>query len=42
MSNPLHNFLSLPYAELEDRNLKIKEQRNKRVSAEKKIGRAHV
>jgi len=35
MSNPLHNFLSLPYAELEERNLKIKDQRVKRVSPDK-------
>ncbi len=35
MSNPLTNFLSLPYAELEARNLAIKEQRMKRVSADK-------
>ena len=35
MSNPLHNFLSLPYAELEERNLKIKDQRSKRVSPDK-------
>jgi glutamine synthetase len=35
MSNPLQNFLSLPYAELETRNLAIKEQRMKRVSADK-------
>jgi glutamine synthetase len=31
MSNPLQNFLSLPYAELEELNLKAKEQRAKRV-----------
>src|SRR2546426_554286 len=35
MSNPLHNFLSLPYAELENRNLAIKDQRMKRVSHDK-------
>src|SRR4051794_22409790 len=32
MENPLQNRLSLPYAELEELNLKAKEQRRKRVS----------
>ena len=31
MSNPLQNFLSLPYGELEELNLKAKEQRARRV-----------
>ena len=35
MSNPLHDFLAISYSELEDRNLKAKEQRMKRVSMEK-------
>ena len=35
MSNSLTNFLSLPYGELETRNLAIKEQRSKRVSVDK-------
>src|ERR1700760_2642828 len=33
MSNPLQNFLSLPYGELEELNLKAKEQRANRVPA---------
>ena len=35
MSNSLTNFLSLPYGELETRNLAIKEQRSKRVAVDK-------
>src|SRR5580700_10913235 len=35
MSNPLTNFLSLSYAELEEKNLAAKEQRAKRVPLEK-------
>ncbi len=35
MSNNLQDFLSLPYGELEELNLRAKEQRSKRVSAEK-------
>ena len=35
MSNPLQNFLSLPYGELEERNLEAKEQRAKRVPLDK-------
>jgi glutamine synthetase len=35
MSNPLTNFLSLSYGELEERNLAAKEQRKKHVSREK-------
>src|SRR5580765_3174000 len=35
MSNPLHDFLAISYSELEDRNLKAKEQRMKRVPMEK-------
>ena len=35
MSSPLHNHLALSYAELEARNLAIKEDRTKRVSVEK-------
>jgi glutamine synthetase len=34
MSNELQDFLKLPYGELEELNLKAKEQRTKRVSAE--------
>ena len=34
MSNPLQDFLSLPYGELEELNLKAKEQRAKRVPME--------
>src|SRR5262249_4350177 len=35
MSNPLQDFLSLSYAELEALNLQAKEQRAKRVSVDK-------
>ena len=35
MSNELRNFLSLSYDELEELNLKAKEQRQKRVAAHK-------
>src|SRR5471030_3139350 len=35
MSNELRNFLALPYDELEEMNLKIKEQRKNRVAAHK-------
>jgi glutamine synthetase len=35
MSNDLQDFLSLPYGELEDKNLKAKDQRLKRVPVEK-------
>ena len=35
MSNELRNFLALPYAELEELNLKAKEQRKNRVDAQK-------
>ena len=35
MSNELRNFLALPYAELEELNLKAKEQRKNRVAAHK-------
>jgi glutamine synthetase len=35
MSNELRNFLALPYAELEELNLKAKEQRKNRVAADK-------
>src|SRR5664279_948915 len=35
MSNELRNFLALPYAELEELNLKAKEQRRNRVAAHK-------
>src|SRR6201994_4600700 len=35
MSNELRNFLSLSYGELEDLNLKAKEQRKNRVAADK-------
>src|SRR6266852_281684 len=35
MSNELRNFLALPYDELEELNLKAKEQRKNRVSAHK-------
>jgi glutamine synthetase len=35
MSTELRNFLAIPYDELEDLNLKAKEQRRKRVSPEK-------
>ena len=35
MSNPLQNFLNLPYSELEERNLEAKEQRAKRVPLDK-------
>jgi glutamine synthetase len=35
MSNELRNFLALPYAELEELNLKAKEQRRNRVDAQK-------
>lgn len=35
MSNSLHDFLELPYSELEERNLAAKEQRKKRVSIDK-------
>jgi glutamine synthetase len=35
MSNSMQNFLSLPYAELEELNLNAKEQRSKRVAADK-------
>ena len=35
MSNELQNFLSLSYTELEELNLKAKDQRKKRVSADK-------
>src|SRR4030081_3527523 len=35
MSNELRNFLSLSYDELEELNLKAKEQRQKRVAADK-------
>ena len=34
MSNELRNFLALPYSELEELNLKAKEQRKKRVPAD--------
>ena len=34
MSNELRNFLALSYDELEDLNLKAKEERKKRVSLE--------
>src|ERR1700712_4191022 len=33
--NPLHNFLEMPYGELETKNLAAKEQRMKRVSVDK-------
>jgi glutamine synthetase len=35
MSTELRNFLAIPYDELEDLNLKAKEQRRKRVAPEK-------
>jgi glutamine synthetase len=35
MSNELRNFLALPYSELEELNLKAKEQRKNRVAADK-------
>lgn len=35
MTNQLHNFLSLSYAELEELNLKAKEQRKKHVPVDK-------
>jgi glutamine synthetase len=35
MSNELRNFLALPYAELEDQNLKAKEQRKNRLAVHK-------
>src|ERR1700742_1275888 len=35
MSDPLRNFIEMPYAELEERNLAAKEQRKKRVTADK-------
>src|SRR5471030_2847365 len=35
MSNELRNFLALPYEELEELNLKAKEQRKNRVAADK-------
>jgi glutamine synthetase len=35
MSNELRNFLALPYAELEDLNLKAKEQRKNRIAVHK-------
>jgi glutamine synthetase len=35
MSNQLQDFLSLPYEELEERNLQAKEQRTKRIPIEK-------
>ena len=35
MSTDLRNFLAIPYDELEELNLKAKEQRRKRVSADK-------
>src|SRR5689334_25040547 len=35
MSNPLQNFLNLPYSELEERNLEAKEQRAKHVPLDK-------
>src|SRR5262245_52533314 len=35
MDNPLHNRLSLPYSELEELNLKAKEDRRNRVAVHK-------
>jgi len=35
MKNELHDFLTLPYGELEDLNLQAKEQRNNRVATDK-------